>query len=58
LLKTSKFKKIKKIFQKKQTKQSRAILLAILAYVQTGFKASFHALDVFIELPQVAKSFK
>jgi hypothetical protein len=31
-------KKIKKKFHKKQTKQSRAILLAILAYVQTGLK--------------------
>jgi hypothetical protein len=38
LLKTSTFKKAKKKFGRKQTKQSRAILPAILAYVQTGLK--------------------
>jgi hypothetical protein len=36
LLKTSTFTEIKNKILKKQTKQSRAILLAILAYVQTG----------------------
>ena len=38
LLKTSTFKKIKNKIHKEQTKQSRAILLTILAYVQTGLK--------------------